>query len=82
MGSSLAEHSLEVDSESLGSHYEMEGIGYDFVPTVLDGALVDHWVKSEDKDAFLMARQIIRQEGLLIGRCSLTTLLTAAVCDV
>ncbi|MEM9693399.1 MAG: cystathionine beta-synthase [Myxococcota bacterium] len=47
--------------------YKVEGIGYDFIPDVLDRNLVDEWVKSNDRDSFLMARQLIRKEGLLCG---------------
>ncbi|MEQ1632467.1 MAG: cystathionine beta-synthase [Planctomycetota bacterium] len=47
--------------------YKVEGIGYDFIPDVLDRRLVDRWVKSNDKDSFRVARQLIRQEGLLVG---------------
>ena len=50
--------------------YKVEGIGYDFIPDVLDRRLVDRWVKSNDRDSFLVARQLIRQEGLLIGGSS------------
>jgi cystathionine beta-synthase len=55
--------------------YKVEGIGYDFIPDVLDRRLVDQWIKSNDRDSFLVARQLIRQEGLLIGGSS-----GAAVC--
>jgi len=47
--------------------YKVEGIGYDFVPEVLDRSLVDRWIKSNDGDSFRVARQLIRQEGLLCG---------------
>ncbi len=50
--------------------YKVEGIGYDFIPDVLDRELVDRWIKTDDRDAFRVARQLIRQEGLLVGGSS------------
>nr|AML23857.1 cystathionine beta-synthase [Fukomys mechowii] len=50
--------------------YEVEGIGYDFIPTVLDRAVVDKWFKSDDEEAFAFARMLIAQEGLLCGGSS------------
>lgn len=50
--------------------YLVEGIGYDFVPSVLDNACIDHYVKVHDKDSFMMARQVIKEEGLLVGGSS------------
>ena len=50
--------------------YELEGIGYDFIPEVLDRSLVSQWVKTTDKDSFAMARELIQKEGLLCGGSS------------
>ena len=47
--------------------YQVEGIGYDFFPDVLDNNLVDQYVKVSDEDTFSTARKLIKMEGLLIG---------------
>lgn len=52
------------------SEYKVEGIGYDFVPQVLDRSLVDHWIKTDDKSSFKYARQLISNEGVLVGGSS------------
>eukprot|EP01120_Amphizonella_sp_Union-15-10_P007687 TRINITY_DN2622_c0_g1_i2.p1 TRINITY_DN2622_c0_g1~~TRINITY_DN2622_c0_g1_i2.p1 ORF type:complete len:516 (-),score=102.97 TRINITY_DN2622_c0_g1_i2:124-1671(-) len=57
--------------------YKVEGIGYDFIPTVLEQSIVDLWIKTEDKDAFVMARRLIREEGLLCGGSSGTAMWAA-----
>ena len=51
-------------------HYEVEGIGYDFIPKVLDKTRVSKWMKTEDAESFQMARRLIREEGLLVGGSS------------
>ncbi len=57
--------------------YKVEGIGYDFIPDVLDRELVDTWVKTEDRPSFLLARRLIREEGLLCGGSSGTAMFAA-----
>jgi cystathionine beta-synthase len=57
--------------------YKVEGIGYDFIPKVLDRSLVDVWVKTNDRQSFLLARELIRQEGLLVGGSSGSALYAA-----
>jgi cystathionine beta-synthase len=47
--------------------YQVEGIGYDFIPTVTNQDVIDHWVKTDDDESFAMCRNIVRHEGLLIG---------------
>ncbi|CAG0901228.1 unnamed protein product [Darwinula stevensoni] len=57
-------------SDNEAGFYEVEGIGYDFIPTVLDRNVVDKWYKSTDRESLLMARELVREEGLLCGGSS------------
>ncbi|XP_048486350.1 cystathionine beta-synthase [Plutella xylostella] len=67
-GSILAQpdHLNETDVQ----FYEVEGIGYDFLPRALDRSVVDRWVKVDDAQGLQMARRLIREEGLLCGGSS------------
>jgi cystathionine beta-synthase len=47
--------------------YLTEGIGEDFFPETFDPSIVDRWVRVSDRDAFLTARAVTRQEGILVG---------------
>lgn len=70
VGSILAlPENLNITNKS-DSFYEVEGIGYDFIPTVLDRHLIDKWYKTVDSDSLKFSRELIRHEGLLIGGSS------------
>jgi cystathionine beta-synthase len=68
-GSILAIPDSLNDEDRLRS-YKIEGIGYDFIPDVLNRKTVDYWVKTKDTESFIMARRLIREEGLLVGGSS------------
>lgn len=57
----------QLNDEFKNQPYRVEGIGYDFIPDVLDQHLVDKWYKTDDRTAFQYARRLISEEGLLIG---------------
>jgi len=50
--------------------YHVEGIGYDFFPSVLNRDNVKQWIKTTDKESFHYARLLIKDEGLLCGGSS------------
>lgn len=63
-------------NESPINSWEIEGIGSDdSVPEVLDRSLIDEWVKVPDKEAFPMARRLIKEEGILAGKARFVLLL-------
>jgi len=54
--------------------YKVEGIGQSFIPETADMAIIDRWVRVSDRDAFLTARRLAREEGLLVGGSSGTAM--------
>jgi cystathionine beta-synthase len=59
-----------LNEEGANQPYKVEGIGYDFIPEVLDRELVDKWYKTNDREAFQLSRRLIAEEGLLVGGSS------------
>jgi cystathionine beta-synthase len=57
--------------------WKVEGIGEDFVPSTLNAQVVDEWIRVSDADSFITARRVARQEGILLGGSSGTSLAAA-----
>ena len=60
----------QLNEDGANQPYKVEGIGYDFIPDVLDQKTVDTWFKTDDRDSFHYARRLIAEEGILVGGSS------------
>ncbi|KAL0080671.1 tryptophan synthase beta subunit-like PLP-dependent enzyme [Phycomyces blakesleeanus] len=69
---------VEPVGSGLGSHqpqghhadWKVEDIGSTFVPSSLNKSVVDEWIQVSDKEAYSMARRLIRDQGVMCGPSS------------
>jgi len=59
-----------IPEDAEATTYKLEGIGEDFLPSTTDLSVVDDIVCINDREGFLWARQLVRQEGIFAGGSS------------
>ncbi|WHZ19783.1 MAG: Cystathionine beta-synthase [Rhodanobacteraceae bacterium] len=77
VGSVLAQYINEGTLSKKTASWMVEGIGEDFLPTISDFRRVRKAYSISDKESFLTARELLKQEGVLGGSSTGTLLATA-----
>lgn len=73
-GSLLREFFYTKKLPSESKPYKVEGIGQDWVPGTIDFDVIDEMVEVTDRESFLAARRLTREEGIFTGGSSGTAL--------
>jgi cystathionine beta-synthase len=67
VGSIVYEYFKTGKFEAKPKTYKIEGIGEDFIPKNYDFSVIDDMIQVEDKESFLMTRDLLTREGLYVG---------------
>ena len=73
-GSILQEYFYKRKYDPVFKTYKVEGIGQDYIPKTLDFNYVDEVVMADDRESFIAARRLTREEGIFTGGSSGTAL--------
>ena len=73
-GSILQEYFYKKKYDPVFKTYKVEGIGQDYIPKTLDFNFVDEVLIADDRESFLAARKLTREEGIFTGGSSGTAL--------
>lgn len=76
VGSRLA-HLVSLTHADYDAAYQVEGIGGSVAPANFDLSIVDHVERVTDEESFAMASRLLREEGMLVGGTSGTTVVAA-----
>ncbi len=66
-GSALREYFYTKKFNPVLKTYKVEGIGQDWLPGTLNFDVIDDMIEATDKEAFLAARRLTREEGIFVG---------------
>ncbi len=64
---SIVYDKFKTGTEVPAQNYIIEGIGEDFIPDNYDFEVIDDMVQVEDKESFLMTRELLVKEGIYSG---------------